>query len=167
MMDDSQTQSPLGYTLPEAADASDPRQEHANKQLFLEVARQMFVERDLGAIDRFYAEDYVNYDPQRQVRARAAGLTDRQATRDFFEHFLTAFPDVKLSVDQLYAEGDRVVAVTSWRGTHKGAFFGMPPSGRPILIRTAEVFRIRDGKFQDHWDVVDQSALMPQARQGQ
>ena len=161
LMDHAQAQSPLGYSLQAAPAQADAAQEHANKQLFLEVARQMFVERDLGAIDRHYAEDYVNHDPERQARARAAGLTDRQATRAFFEHFLAAFPDVKLSVDQLYAEGDRVIALTSWRGTHKAPFFGMPPSGRPILIRTVEVFRIVDGKFQDHWDVVDQSGLMP------
>ncbi|MGZ8310475.1 MAG: ester cyclase [Allosphingosinicella sp.] len=153
---------PLGYTLPDAPFTADRAQEHANKRLFLDAARGMFVDRDLSAIERYYSDSYVNHDPHRQVRARELGLTDRQMTRAFFEQFLQAFPDVTLTIDQLYAEGDRVIAFTTWRGTHRGNFMGMPPTGQSVVIRAAEVFRIVDGRFQEHWDIADQSGLIAQ-----
>ena len=152
---------PLGYALPDRPVSADRTQEHENKKLFLEVGRRMFVERDLGAIDRHYAEDYVNHDPERQQRARAMGMTDRQMTRAFFTQLLDAFPDVTLTIDQLYAEGDRVFAFTTWRGTHLKPFMGMPPSGKPVVIRAADIFRIKGGQFREHWDIADQSGLMP------
>jgi len=155
----------LGYELPGAPAPADRAQEQANKRLFLEAATRMFVDGDLAAIDRYYAENYVNHDSQRQALARQMGLTDRQMTQAFFERFVQAFPDVTLTVDHLYAEGDQVIAFTTWRGTHRKDFLGMPPSGQPVTIRTADVFRIVDGRFQDHWDVADQSGLMPQPHQ--
>jgi steroid delta-isomerase-like uncharacterized protein len=153
----------LDYTLPDSPLSADRSQEHANKRLFLEAAQRMFVDRDLSAIEHFYSEDYINHDAHRQARARDLGLTDRQMTRAFFEQFLAGFPDVTLSIDQLFAEGDHVIAFTTWRGTHGGEFMGMPPTHRPVTIRTADLFRIADGRFQDHWDVVDQSDLIPRS----
>lgn len=79
----------------------------------------------------------------------------------FFEQFLAAFPDVRLTIDQLFSEGDKVIAFSTWRGTHRGSFMGMPASGRPAAIRTADIFRVSGGQFHEHWDVADQSELMP------
>ena len=62
-----------------------------------------------------------------------------------------------------FAEGDLVAARYSWRGTHKGeAFLGIPPSGKAILVRGMDFFRLRDGKIVEHWDNVDELGMLTQ-----
>lgn len=71
-------------------------------------------------------------------------------THAFFEQLLDAIPDVALTVEQLYAEGDKVIAVRTWRGTSRKPFFGVPPTGKPVIIRAADIVRIENGQFKEH-----------------
>ena len=75
----------------------------------------------------------------------------------------TAFPDLRYALEDVIAEGDLVAARYSWRGTHKGeAFLGIPPSGKTILVRGMDFYRLRDGKIVEHWDNVDELGMLSQ-----
>jgi predicted ester cyclase len=65
-------------------------------------------------------------------------------------------------VEDLIAEGDRVVVRWTNTGTHVGEFFGAPPTGRAFRMAGIDIHRISDGKLAEHWHVVDQFALMLQ-----
>lgn len=137
-----------------------PGSEAGNKRLFRQVAHELFGNKDLSAIDRFYAVDYVQHVPERAERARREGIDAREETRRTLGALFTAFPDLALTIEQLCAEGDRVFALMTLRGTHRGDFFGIAPTGREVEMRAADVFRIVDGKLAEHWDVVDNSRLV-------
>ena len=72
-------------------------------------------------------------------------------SNSFFAQFLTAFPDAKVTPDELIAAGDRVVARSAVRGTHQGAFLGTPPTGKPVTVTGIGVIECADGKMVEKW----------------
>ena len=73
--------------------------------------------------------------------------------------FLTGFPDLKLTIEDLIAEGDRIVVRFTARGTHLGTFAGIPPTNRPITVPAIMVNQISNGKMIESWEVLDQLGL--------
>jgi steroid delta-isomerase-like uncharacterized protein len=80
----------------------------------------------------------------------------------FVAEFRKAFPDLKVQVEDLVAEGDKVVARVRLTGTHKGDFHGAPPTGKSFSIEFVDVIRLVDGKFVEHWGVADELSMMQQ-----
>jgi predicted ester cyclase len=60
------------------------------------------------------------------------------------------------------AENDLVVVFLNFTGTHKGEFQGVPPTNKPVNIRSADLYRIENKRIAEHWDVVDQLNLLQQ-----
>ncbi len=60
------------------------------------------------------------------------------------------------------ADGDKVVARVTSRGTHRGAFRGIPPTGKPITVRGINIFRIANGKMVEHWGLTDRLDALQQ-----
>jgi predicted ester cyclase len=73
-----------------------------------------------------------------------------------------AFPDLEYTLEDLIAEGDRVVERWACRGTHKGALFGIPPTGKQITSTGILIHRIVDGKIVAFVEVADGLGLMQQ-----
>jgi len=67
------------------------------------------------------------------------------AFRDYMRLIQAAFPDFHNQVEEMVAEGDRVAARLTYRGTHRGAIFGVQPTGNAIEYEGLALFRIRDG----------------------
>ena len=57
------------------------------------------------------------------------------------------------------ADGDRVVTFIRWEGTHTGPFLGVAPTGKKVTFETADIYRMQDGLFIEHWDVVDKLSI--------
>jgi len=74
----------------------------------------------------------------------------------------TAFPDLRMTVEDLVVSGDKVWARLRCRGTHKGPLMGIPPTGRSIDTTALEVCRMKDGQIVEHWGVPDRFAAMTQ-----
>jgi steroid delta-isomerase-like uncharacterized protein len=73
-----------------------------------------------------------------------------------------AFHNLNVTVDDIMAEGDKVTARFTARGFHKGAFMGLPPTGKTIAMTGIEIFRIKDGKIAELWGEVNLMGLMQQ-----
>jgi steroid delta-isomerase-like uncharacterized protein len=76
--------------------------------------------------------------------------------------FHGAFPDLRANVTHAVAEGDMVVGRFEVSGTHRGAFLGMPGSGRKVRYEEIAMVRMADGKIAEHWSVADALAIMQQ-----
>ena len=79
-----------------------------------------------------------------------------------FERFWAAIPDMHIATEDMIAEGDRVVTRSIVRGTHRGEFMGVPATRRRIVFGSIDIFRLREGKFVEHWDEVDRLGLLEQ-----
>ncbi len=83
----------------------------------------------------------------------------------FLQHnnvFNVAFSGRQISVEDLIAEGDKVMARIIWSGIHSGDFQGLPPTGKNIVISAFIVERIKDDKAVEHWSLFDQRSMMQQ-----
>lgn len=76
--------------------------------------------------------------------------------------FRTAFPDLEITVEDLVAEGDRVAARYTVRGTHQGPLGTVPATGKAVEVQAIDLFRVVDGRVTDVWPVVDQLTLLMQ-----
>lgn len=65
--------------------------------------------------------------------------------------FRAAFPDLRFTIEDVVAEGDRVAFRATLRGTHQGPFRGIAPTGRAVAIAVLDVVRIDGGLITDHW----------------
>ena len=91
---------------------------------------------------------------------------DRPSTREGFKAVIqevrTAFPDLKVTVEDSVAVDDKVWIRVTCRGTHLGQFKGLPPTGKRIEITEIHIGRFENGKGVEHWGVADISRLMEQ-----
>ena len=127
-----------------------------NMQLLKVLTLELWTARNEGAIDRFFSEDYLQHSP--------FARPGRQGVHDFFRAVTTAIPDLVVTLDHLFAEGDRVFAFMTWKGTQRGPLFGTPATNAPVTLKTAELHRLEQGRIVEHWDVVDASGMAPAGR---
>ncbi len=74
----------------------------------------------------------------------------------------TGFPDGQMSIDDLLAEGDKVVIRMTWRGTHKGHFYGIAPTGKRVEVTSLGIDRLANGKIVEGWGEVDMLGMYQQ-----
>lgn len=108
-------------------------------------------------IDEVYAADYVLHDPSLPEPVR--GL---EGVREFITSVTAAFPDGRATVEDLVAEGDRVVQRVTFRGTHQGEFLGVPATGKQVAVWLMVISRMADGKIAEEWQLVDGLGLLQQ-----
>ncbi len=118
---------------------------------------EAYNERDLQAEAEVLAPDYVAHVP-----AAPGPLEGLEAWRQFSGSFAEAFPDIRLTVEEIFSEGEMVAARVAFRGTHRGEFQGIPPTGKEVAFTSIEVNRVRDGKVEEHWVELDLLGLMQQ-----
>ena len=82
--------------------------------------------------------------------------------RDTFTRWRTAFPDFVATIEDQIAENDKVVTRWTLRGTHLGAYDGIPASGRPIVMPAVSIDRIANGRITDEWYFADHLDLLRQ-----
>jgi predicted ester cyclase len=122
-----------------------------NKVLIKSFVEEVFNQHDLTAIDKYHSPKLTN---------------GTGKTVDSFKKYLTAlfsgFPDLHVKIEHILAENDLVLVFLNFVGTHKGEFNGRQPTNKPVTIRSADLYRIENGKIVEHWDVVDQLDLLKQ-----
>src|SRR5215210_3414067 len=104
------------------------------------------------AIDEMFADDGI-----------ANGLADEQGAplrgpsgfKPFFQNFRDAFPDIEVIVEDTVAEGDKIAARCSLRGTHKGEGLGFAATNNPVEFTGITIVRIKDGKIAEAWNNFD------------
>ncbi len=127
-----------------------------NKALMGRFLEEVFNKKNLAAIDEFIAPDQVDHTLPAFLPSTPEG------TKRAIDMFLKAFPDVQLTVDDMVAEGDRVVTRYTSRGTQKGVFMGIPPSGKQMTVSSIIIARFADGKIVEEWGLDDQMGMLQQ-----
>src|SRR5437588_2641681 len=128
----------------------------ANKASVRRFYDEVFNKKNRAAIDEFIAPNQVDHAAPPGTPGGLAGARQTVAM------YLTAFPDLHFTVEDIIAEGDRVVARLTVRGTQKGAFMGIPPTGKQVTSTAIDINRIADGKSVEHWLNMDMLGLLQQ-----
>ncbi len=85
-----------------------------------------------------------------------------EGAKQLMAAYTSAFPDLRLTTEDLVAEGDTVAIRNTWRGTHQGTFQGLPPTGRHVTFTGSDFFRFVGGKIAEQWADLDALGLMQQ-----
>jgi steroid delta-isomerase-like uncharacterized protein len=127
-----------------------------NKDTVTAFIGAVFSKGDLGAVDDYLGEDFVNHDPPRGVPAGREGM------RAVAAMFRSAFPDWHSELGFLVAEGDLVVELFTASGTQRGELFGVPASGREVSLPGINIWRLRQGRIVERWGRLDELSLLRQ-----
>jgi steroid delta-isomerase-like uncharacterized protein len=114
-------------------------------------------ENFVDLIDELLAPDYINHSP---------GTPDQPAgpegVKAVVSMFRSGMPDLRVTIDDMIAEGDKVATRYTIEGTHEGELFGVPPTGRRLSIESMTVERVSGGKIREHWRITDTLDMMQQ-----
>jgi steroid delta-isomerase-like uncharacterized protein len=114
-------------------------------------------EGNIDLVDELLAPDYINHTP-----ASPDQPTGPEGVKGVVAMFRSAIPDLRVVVEDMIAEGDKVVVRYTLEGTHEGELFGVPPTGQRLSIKSIAVERVSDGKIREHWRVTDSLDMMQQ-----
>jgi predicted ester cyclase len=118
----------------------------ASKDLIRTMIEQVFNAGRTDQLPEFFADGML---------AEAAGLQQMLAT---------AFPDLRVRIEDLIAEDDKVAARLTFAGTHQGPFRDFAPTGRPVSFGAIRVYQLTDGKVTASWAHQDSLGLVQQLR---
>ncbi len=107
------------------------------------------VEKQIAALNAHDVDEYLSRIDESYVgesESPLSPLRGREGVRKFLEIIFSAFPDVRLEVEQVLASGDFVVCRYEVTGTHKGSYFGIAPTNRRVNFRCCNVVEVRNGK---------------------
>jgi len=109
----------------------------------------------LDVVDQIVAPSFVDHDRDNPTH-------DLAGAKQFFAMARSAFPDNSTTVEDMIAEGDRVVARITVTGTHRGEFMGTPPTGKYVTFPCIDIVRCADGRIVEHWSLLDNLGLLQQ-----
>ena len=124
-----------------------------NKSVILRLA-QAINAGDFDALDRILALDYVRHDPN-PLMADAG----REKYKAAFWVLRSAFSDAQWTIEDLLADGDKVAARWTFRGTHDGKFFNLAPTEKVVIYPILAIYRIEDGMIAEDWHIFHVLAL--------
>jgi steroid delta-isomerase-like uncharacterized protein len=112
---------------------------------------------NIGLLDNLLAPEYVNH-----TLATPDLPGGPEGVKEVVRMFRSAVPDLKVVIEDMIAEGDRVATRYALEGTHGGDLFGVAPTGRHLTIKSMTVERLSGGKIVEHWRVTDELDMMRQ-----
>ena len=129
-----------------------------NKVLLRRSVEEVFsAQGDLDVADEIYAPDYVGHNPLDPEDVRGPEGAKEQARM-----YRSAFPDVRLIIEEQVAEGDKVVTRWIAYGTHQGEMMGIAPTGNQVRVEGITISHIQEGKIVQEWELFDTLGLMQQ-----
>jgi steroid delta-isomerase-like uncharacterized protein len=129
-----------------------------NKQLILEHYESFLQKHDAEAVRRHLAPDFRDHEMPPGTPPGPDGVLQFRAILH------TAFPDLRIKIEDIIAEGDRVAVRATWTGTHRGVFpmIPVPVSNREVTFTGMVFWRIREGKIMERWGNIDRFGIQQQ-----
>ncbi|MGR9105467.1 MAG: ester cyclase [Gammaproteobacteria bacterium] len=127
-----------------------------NKHIVRRALEEIWQQGHVASIEAFYAKDFFNHtlasDQEHSLEMEKQIIT----------RFREAFPDFRVIIDDLLADGDKVIVRGNWQGTHEGEFMGAAATGKKITVSEIAIFRLANGKIAELWANTDQLNFLHQ-----
>jgi steroid delta-isomerase-like uncharacterized protein len=130
----------------------------ANKAIVIQLYEEIWNQGDLDLVDKLIAPNAINHDPQHPPGVPSGP----QGLKAAVTMLRSAFPDDHHTIEDLVAEGDKVVVRTTLTGTHQGSFLGLAPTGKHIANTSIHIFRIASGQIVEVWANRDDLGVLQQ-----
>ena len=116
-----------------------------NKALIRRLYDEVFAKWNLGVIDELVGSEFVGHEMPPGTPRGPAGF------KQFYNSLRLAFPDLRYTVDDVIAEGDRVVVRWTWQCTHQGDFMGVAATGKRATVSGMAIYRVAGGQCVERW----------------
>jgi steroid delta-isomerase-like uncharacterized protein len=127
----------------------------ANEAIIRRLIEEVLNRGQIDLLAELIAADHVGHDP-------LGDHYGREGLRIVVAEYRAAFPDLRVTVEDLVTESDKVVHRFTLRGTHVGPFMGIPPTGRLLTVAGIAIDRFTDGKVAESWVSLDALNLLRQ-----
>jgi steroid delta-isomerase-like uncharacterized protein len=131
-----------------------------NKEIVQRIFDEFWRAGKTSVLDQLLATDVTNHELSKEP------LSGRNAYKDWATGFrqatATGFPDLDISVDALFAEGEFVTKRWTFRGTHSGDYMGLPASGKPVVMTGITIYRLVGSQVRETWWNYDALGMMQQ-----
>jgi len=131
------------------------------KHIIKRFVEELWNARRLDVADQLFSEDCVTHQLRSGVSADPA-RRGPQAMKEHISGWLMSVPDLRFHIEQMIADGDRVVSQLVMEGTHEGTWMGISPTGKRLHIRMITIHRIVNGKIAEDWVLVESLGLFQQ-----
>ena len=125
-----------------------------NKDFIKVYNEDFWNKQNIDAFEKYYSADFIIH--------FADGDLNVEQYKGLCQAYFAAFPDIHVTTDLLVAEGDKVTKIWTVNATSKGDFMGIPATGKPIVFKGIEVFRIAEGKIAELWVSMDNLGMLQQ-----
>jgi steroid delta-isomerase-like uncharacterized protein len=126
-----------------------------NKHVVRRAIEEVYNQGNLDVVEELVSRDFV-------AHVASENMYGPAGMKQFVASLREAFPDLRMTIDDQIAEGDRVVTRWTARGTHTGSFQGIPPTGKQGTITGIDIDRFAGGKAVECWTNADYLGLMQQ-----
>ncbi len=126
------------------------------KQLCLRANQELFAGCDLESADEMFAADFLDHE------APAGAPRGPESAKATVRWLHGSLGDIGYVVEDVVAEGDRVVLRVTMRGTHDKAFLGHPPTGKRFEVAQIHIFRVAADRIAEHWACRDDAGMFRQ-----
>jgi predicted ester cyclase len=131
-----------------------------NKAIMRRMLDEVIVGGNLDLMDELVAPDFVNHNVV--GTGETSGSVGVEPFRQEIKGLREVFPDLKLPIIHLLADGDKVIAHLRGQGTHLGQFGPIPATGKKVDVASMTIVRMENGKFVERWNLVDRHGMLQQ-----
>lgn len=118
---------------------------------------QAFEDGDMDDLNNHIEANCIEHTPDSFMKG-----TGLQYVKELFASYRNAFPDLKITINDLIAEDDKVVCYTTFTGTNTGKLAGRNPTNRSVIMDQIDICRFRNGKVAEHWGISDSISMLTQ-----
>jgi steroid delta-isomerase-like uncharacterized protein len=127
-----------------------------NKAIMRAHVEVLFNQHRVQQTDEFFIHDYLDHAP---LPGQAPGLA---GAKHKWTSYLTAVPDLRATVEDMVAEGDKLAVRWTVQGTHRGELLGIPATDKPVRFSGISIYRLAVGKIAEQWEQWDRLPLLRQ-----
>lgn len=128
-----------------------------NKELVRRVVEEVFNGGEVDRIDEYVSSDYIGHSS-----AVPEDIHGREGYKDFVRMVRSASSDFEVTIDELLADGNKVIQRSHQAGTHDGQFLGLEPTGVEFEFPGIVIYEIDNGEIVEEWSQADMMGLMEQ-----
>jgi steroid delta-isomerase-like uncharacterized protein len=129
--------------------------EEQNKEIVKRYWNGKWKDRNPAILDELQTSDVVYNGPDGEIVGREAYI-------QIYNSYLSALHDTRITIEDLVAEGDKVVSRVVISGVQKGALGELPPTGKTVTLKLITIFLLADGKITEEWEAYDELGMMQQ-----
>ena len=133
---------------------------NANKKIIQRLYKEILEDWNMPLADELVADQFTSHDWPK------GSPSGPEAFRNYYSNVIrSVLPDARYEVDDMIAEGDKVVVRWRLLGTHKGNFLDISPTGRWVTLKGIAIYRLEDSKVKERWVVTDLHGLLQELKE--